>query len=292
MGYNGKISGYYRDMLYIFVAKLFRRKILLNLRFGDADAFSLGVPRLLRPFVRTSLRACWGIVPITEGVAEEVRAIGCKRVEIIPNCVDVKERPNRDGLISPSQGIKILFVGWVNPAKGIHELLQAMAMVEDATLTIIGPLYPPAATDKGTSWPGDVISELGIGNRVTLLGRMEPHAARQAYRKHDVLVLPSHLEGFPNVILEAMEAAMPVIATRVGAISDIIRDNVDGFLIDVGDVDSLANRLNLLKACPGKLLEMGRSGRVRVLKLYSSEIVARAWTKLYRSAAGVNDGDI
>ena len=284
LGYNSRFSGYYRDMVYIFVASLLRRKVVLNLRFGDAEAFSRGVPKVLRPLVRASLRICWCVVPITRTVADEVTGLGCRRVKVIANCIDLHPFSSQARKPGPGNGLRVLFVGWVNPAKGVDELLKALAQVDSATLTIIGPLHPKPPGAQYAEWPNYLINTLGIGDRVELRGRVGVDEARTAYMYSDVLVLPSHLEGFPNVILEAMDAGIPTIATRVGAIPDIIQDEKDGFLMDVGDVEMLATRLNWLAQNPDKRIEMGRVARERVSDNYSAESIAGAWIDLYKDA--------
>jgi glycosyltransferase involved in cell wall biosynthesis len=93
------------------------------------------------------------------------------------------------------------------------------------------------------------------------------------------------MEGFPNVILEAMEAGLPVVATRVGAVPEIVRDQKDGLLFDVGDVETLSAHLKWLKDHPDDRVRMGQSGRERVSQHYSVSRVAQMWTDLYRRAA-------
>jgi glycosyltransferase involved in cell wall biosynthesis len=93
------------------------------------------------------------------------------------------------------------------------------------------------------------------------------------------------MEGFPNVILEAMEAGIPVVATRVGAIPEIVRDREDGLLFDVGDVATLSAHLKWLKDHPDDRVRIGQSGRARVSQLYSVSKVAQMWTDLYQRAA-------
>ena len=213
-----------------------------------------------------------------------MRQLDCRRIEVIPNCVDILSDSGEKRSRSQGGGVRVLYVGWVIPAKGIRELLRAVAQVEGANLTIIGPLVIGLAGDDG-QWIDKSIGDLHLEGRVRLVGRVEPEMARQACREHDVLVLPSYQEGFPNVVLEAMEAGIPVIATNVGAIPEIIRDRTDGFLVDVGDVGELSDRLRWLKEHPQERVQMGRAARERVSKLYSVERVAGLWVDLYKRAA-------
>ncbi len=172
-----------------------------------------------------------------------------------------------------------------NSAKGLTELLDAVSQVDDVTLTIVGPVIPRLAGGNAR-WVHEIVADLGLAERVTLAGKATPEAARATYREHDVFVLPSHGEGFSNAILEAMEAGIPVIATLVGAASEILRDGTDGFLVDAGDAVAVADRLRWLKVHPHDRIRMGRSARARVRGLFSVERVAALWVDLYRQAAG------
>ena len=275
--------GYYRDMFYIFFASLLGRKVVVNLRFGDIDAFLQGTPGILRPLVHASLRICWWVVPITQPMAKVVQDLGCTRVEVIPNCVDIRSYSEEKGTDALERELRVLYVGWVIPAKGITELLKAVAQVDGTTLTITGPLITQK-NDSHSQWLNNAIAVLGLKERVTLVGRVESEVARRTYQRHDVFVLPSHREGFPNVVLEAMEAGIPVIATRVGAIPEIVRDSVDGFLIDVGNTDALSGYLKWFMDHPDERVRMGRSAKERVITQYSTERIASLWINLYKRA--------
>jgi glycosyltransferase involved in cell wall biosynthesis len=280
--------GYYRDMIYILVARLLGKRVTLNLRMGDVNAITSGVWAPLRPLISISLRACWCVIPITQPMAEAVRNLGCRNVEIIPNCIDIldEERLRRTNFPDdfPDERLRVLYVGWLIPAKGIFELLTAVSRIPESALTLVGPQIFRGGT-TGAGWVEDTARELGICQRVQLTGGLDPETARATYRRHDVFVLPSHMEGFPNVILEAMEAGLPVVATRVGAVPEIVRDQKDGLLFDVGDVETLSAHLKWLKDHPDDRVRMGQSGRERVSQHYSVSRVAQMWTDLYRRAA-------
>jgi glycosyltransferase involved in cell wall biosynthesis len=272
-------------MIYILVARLLGKRVLLNLRTGDVNAFTSRVPGFLHPLIRTSLRACWGVIPITQPMADAIRNLGCGNVEVIPNCIDIRDE---EQLSLPDDASKdtfrVLYVGWLIPAKGIIELLAAISRIPESTLTLVGPQIAMGDA-TGERWVEDIVRKLGIQDRVHLTGRVNTRDARATYRQNDVLVLPSHTEGFPNVVLEAMEAGIPVVATRVGAIPEIVRDQEDGLLFEVGDVETLSCHLQWLKDHPDDRARMGQSARERVSQLYSVTRVAQMWTDLYRRAA-------
>jgi len=106
----------------------------------------------------------------------------------------------------------------------------------------------------------------------------------------DVLLLPSINEGTPVSVIEALAAGRPAVATRVGGIPDVVRDGVDGFLVDLGDADALADRLADLAADPIRRAEMGASGRARVFERYAVERLVDDVDKLYRLLLATRGG--
>ncbi len=130
--------------------------------------------------------------------------------------------------------------------------------------------------------------ELGVVRHCLFLGYQEEVA--QFYAAFDAVILPSSNEGTPVSAIEALAAGRPVVATRVGGVPDVIRDGVDGFLVEPGAVDELAERLALLAADPELSRRMGVEGRARVVPRYAVARLVDDVDRLYRAllhAAGL-----
>jgi glycosyltransferase involved in cell wall biosynthesis len=123
--------------------------------------------------------------------------------------------------------------------------------------------------------------ELGVIKRCLFFGYQED--VSRFYDAIDVLLLPSVNEGTPVSAIEALAAGKPVVATRVGGVPDVVREGVDGFLVDVGDVATLADRLAELAADPKRRARMGAEGRARVLERYAVARLVDDVDRLYRS---------
>jgi glycosyltransferase involved in cell wall biosynthesis len=123
--------------------------------------------------------------------------------------------------------------------------------------------------------------ELGLVKRCLFLGYQDDVA--RFYNAIDALVLPSVNEGTPVSVIEALAAGRPAVATRVGGVPDVIREGIDGFLVEVGDADGLAARLAELAADPERRAQMGSAGRERVLERYAVERLVDDVDRLYRS---------
>jgi len=122
--------------------------------------------------------------------------------------------------------------------------------------------------------------ELGVVRRCLFVGYQEDVA--RFYSAIDALLLPSVNEGTPVSVIESLAAQRPAVATRVGGTPDVIRDGVDGFLVEVGDADALSERLAELAADPERRAKMGHDGRERVLGRYAVERLVDDVDRLYR----------
>jgi glycosyltransferase involved in cell wall biosynthesis len=130
--------------------------------------------------------------------------------------------------------------------------------------------------------------ELGVARNTVFLGYQEDVAP--FYAAFDALVLPSGNEGTPVSVIEALAAELPVVATRVGGVPDVVRDGEDGFLVEAGATDDLADRLAQLAGDPALRARMGKQGRERVLPRYAVERLVEDIDELYRSLLSAGGG--
>ena len=154
----------------------------------------------------------------------------------------------------PADGpFRILFVGGVGQRKGIKYLLQAFDRIRGrgVELTLAGPL------------PADMRPLAPYQGSIRLTGRLDQADIVREMHAADVLVLPSVFEGFGLVIVEAMATGMPVIASTNSAGPDIIREGLDGYVLEPDDVDGLAERLELLRLDRAGAVEMGAQAAER-----------------------------
>ena len=160
-------------------------------------------------------------------------------------------------------------VGRITQAKGHHVLLRASAKVRsnekaNLTLLVVGEPLPGCAKDLSYLRSlKSLASELGFSGRIVWAGYHDnpsPH-----YSVMDVLVFPSICsDGLPLVLLEAMSRGIPVIASRVGGVPEVIEDGVNGFLVPPGDADSLKTALDRFLDEPRLVKKMGEAARTSI----------------------------
>jgi glycosyltransferase involved in cell wall biosynthesis len=134
----------------------------------------------------------------------------------------------------------------------------------------------------------DLISDLGIGDRVLLLG-YRPDVP-DVLAALDVAISSSSFEGSPLAVMEFMESALPIVATRVGGVPDLIDDGVQGLLVDAGDVDGLTAAVRRMLADRDAARAMGERARERRRAEFDVELMVRRFEALYerlRGGAGV-----
>ena len=125
------------------------------------------------------------------------------------------------------------------------------------------------------------ISGNGLAQTTALLGEKSPEDARQLMKACDIFVLTSKFEGLPITIIEAMFAGLPVIASDVGGVGELVQDNKNGFLLKTQSPDELAERIIYLAKNRGKALQMGKHGKAMAEKDFSAEKMVKEYEKLY-----------
>ncbi|HEY9880578.1 MAG TPA: glycosyltransferase [Leptolyngbyaceae cyanobacterium] len=169
---------------------------------------------------------------------EDFYALGRNTVISIPNGVPDEESSEVLPQANQNGWLKVGSVGRLDPMKGHDVLLKAIAQVEQTHLTILG---------EGAFRPQleQLAADLGIQDRVKLPGWVAQ--PRPYLSTFDVVTQPSRSEGFPLTVVEAMLAARPIIATRVGSVAEAISDGETGLLIEKDDVAGLAAALKRLQ---------------------------------------------
>ncbi len=226
-------------------------------------------------------------------LAREKDHLPASRLALIPNGVDCEvfapDPAARDRLrselgVEPGQPV-VISVGRLAPEKDYGLLLAAMAVMEkggraagaQALLLLVG---------QGPERPGleKLAGELGLGSRVRFLGdRRDVPALLNAA---DVFALSSLSEGVPMALLEAMSCGLPVAATAVGGVPEVVEHGRNGLLVHRREAADLAQALSQLLDEPDRARELGRAARERVLEHFSLEAMLGAYAALYRGLAG------
>jgi len=264
--------GVVRDLAVAVLGKIFRVPLVFHIRFGRipliASANSMEW-RLLRIVMRMSSR----VVLIDKATYEAVRSYSPASVaELIPNCVNTHSLPS-----SQPRHLRatrsVVFLGWVIPAKGVDELLSAWGRLQPQgwRLDFIGS-YKPDYRDQ-------LIRSHGAEN-VNFLGELPHEIAMQHVASCDLFVLPSHTEGFPNVIVEAMALGRAIVATKVGAIPEMLADGA-GVLVNPRDAHGLEREMRALIRDAQARLSLGEAAKKKADLCYSIDAVFLEYMRVW-----------
>lgn len=222
-------------------------------------------------------------IALTRHEAAHLVSLGIEeeRIAIIPNGVDLGEfggvRPAR----TSKPKVTGLFVGRLEPhQKGLEPLVRSLAILPRSVgfeLRIIGEDWGGAALVRRLA------SELGVDDRITLVGRVPRENLLREYAAADLLVMPSLFEPFGIVLLEAMASGLPVVASRVGGIPEVVVDGETGLLVEPGNASEIASAVLRLAESPGLRARMGARGRERA-RSYSWDVLVPRVLAVYREA--------
>lgn len=279
--------GYKADIIGWGAARLARVPVVMVSRGWTWTTWKV---RLYERIDRFMLRLADRVVCVSEGQAQKVRKVGVPeaRIRTICNSIDME----RFASVDPAAGARlralfpgpmrhvVVAVGRLSPEKGFDQLVQAAEIVcqqrHDVGFALIGdgPLAQPLR---------EQIAACGLAHRFVLAGFREdvdqllPHAA--------CLVQSSHTEGMPNVVLEAMAAAIPVVATAVGGTPELLLDGETGWLVPPADPQAMASRILMILADSIERASLGVSGRKRVEERFSFAAQAQAYERMLEEFA-------
>lgn len=221
---------------------------------------------------------------ISCGITTRERAVvfgsgSCNGVDtsrFAPNAESVRRAAGlRQQLGIPEQATVLLFVGRLTRDKGIPELLQAFLPLDkqfpNLWLLLVG------CFEEEDPLPADIRRSLETHPHVIFAGAVQDTPTY--YAMADILVLPSHREGLPTVVLEAQAAGKPVVAASATGIVDLVNDGETGLLFPVGDVPALTKALARLITDKALANRLGLAGQERVKREFQQEHI---WEALYR----------
>jgi L-malate glycosyltransferase len=202
-------------------------------------------------------------------------------IELIPNFVDTERfSPARDRPIEQGAKRRLIHVSNFRPVKRVQDVLQVFARVRAKTpahLYLVGDGPERSRAEQ-------LARELQLQGDVCFLGKQLSFI--EVLRASDVFLLPSESESFGLAALEAMSSGVPVVASDVGGVPEVVRDGETGFLCAVGDVDAMADRALAILSDPGLHRRMARAARERAETVFPRAPIVARYEAFYRALLG------
>ncbi|MGR3906107.1 glycosyltransferase family 4 protein [Burkholderia sp. SR8] len=278
-------GSFYRKLLLYRIAKLCRRRAIFHLHSGNFDRFADRAGLLTRMAIRWFVSNADVAVGVSQASAQvlnrfrngsgDARVIGNMAVDAQNAAAPVSSAPVP---VRPY----IAFAGRLTEQKGLPMLIEALAQLSrqgDAIDLVL-------AGEGDTRRWRDYAQNRGVADRVRFAGWLGGSRKSSFYRDATLFCLPSRFESFGIAALEAMFYGVPVVATRVGGLAELIDDGVTGYLVEPDDAAALAGVIHAIARDPALRERMGLAARERARRLYTAEAIVARYVDCYRQIVG------
>lgn len=228
------------------------------------------------------------VLVLSRGFKQALQTLGVSdhRIEVVTTMFSAAdlggEPPDPRQLVRP---IRLLFLSRVVREKGILESIEAVALLRDRGLDVelaVAGDGPDLAAARAKAVAADLVDQIHF------LGYVRGPAKARALREAQIYLLPSAREGCPVAMLEAMACGLPVVATAVGGIPEVMADGTNGQLIEQVDAECIAQAVERLTADPGRWLAISQANRHKAWQLYESRPVSDQMLSIYRETQGAS----
>jgi glycosyltransferase involved in cell wall biosynthesis len=278
---------FWRDSVYLVFSRFAGKPVLMHFHGGNLREFAGRYRGFLAPAaIRRILRLPTRIAVLSERQCRPFQDLHPHPpvVRILPNMINLQKaygfRGTDSGRGIPRRNQTVVFAAsHLYREKGAMELLEAAKSITpghpDLRFEIVG-------TGGIAAEMKDFCIRHRLRGRIRFLGALSQEETFQRMLRADIFVLPSYSEGFPMVVLEAMAAGLPVVATDVGALPEMVVDGVNGFLIEPRNARVLGEKIAYLLQRPEIRRRMSAMNRSRILRLYDTRKAAVHLDSVYR----------
>ena len=270
-------ASFYRKSLFVLTSKLFFRKTVFHLHGAQFMIFYQNESGWFKKqLIKIILLLNDIVIVLSKKWEADIKSISSRiKTKVIFNSVAVPNIKEKNQNEIP----EIIFMGRVGKRKGFHDLIEAVKILikrkKKFKCIVCG--------DGDIDFWKTKCKEAGLEEIFIFKGWIKGKEKDSILRRADIFVLPSYNEGVSMALLEAMAYGLPVVASKVGGIPEVVRHNFNGYLIEPGDTESLANYLEVLLNNSFLRKEMGANSRKIVLDNFNINIAIDKLKNLYLS---------
>jgi len=277
--HTNSYTGFHARGLQVVASKLFGTKTILHVHGGDFEEFYSRSGVFGRWLIKGFLRASDRVIVLSEKWRSFFATIGVsgEKLAVMANSVFL---PRAEEKAKEADPVTVLFLSRFLRLKGIHELQEAILEKDELRSLCRFVLAGPRIDDWRTVRAR--FDDRGL-EEIEMPGVLLGEERDRAYREAGIYILPSHSEGLPIGLLEAMSYGAACIATRVGGVPDVIDHNRNGILVEPEDVDAIADALLLLARDHELRTRLAKSARETIEEGYQWLSGVEALGRLYDS---------
>lgn len=279
--HSSAYKSFYRKSLFVLLAVLFRKKILLHIHPSGFSNFQDELSGIARRYVDFVLGKVDTFVLLTEGMLRHIgKRFPGKPSYVLRNAVDLRKFPK--GEATGRGNPDILYLGWFIRAKGVYELVDAVGILLEKGRRVRLDFYGTKEAEALRSY----VKKKCLDGPVMVNGWIDDEEKVRMLHAATMLVLPSHTEGIPNVILEAMATGTPIIATFVGGMREILRDGENSVISKAEDPVDLAEKISFLLDQAEQRNRMAGTAYREVLDKYDVQVIRGQFRRILKEATG------
>lgn len=252
--HTASYNSFRRSVYFVRLGKLFGKKIILHIHGGGFREFYATDPKK----IAKELNRCDTLVVLSESWKKWFEELlPEKRIEVVGNIVP---KPTKTEKMRVDNRLHLLFLGLVTEEKGIFDLLDVLEINKDV---FAGKVCLHIGGNGEVEKLKGLIEVKGLQDVVTYEGWADEERKSYLFSLSDAFVLPSYTEGLPVSILEAMSYGLPIIATRVGGIPELVSDNENGILFEAGNKEEMYESIKVLMDNNESRDDMGNSSKMK-----------------------------
>ncbi|AVX30365.1 Glycosyltransferase involved in cell wall bisynthesis [Carboxydocella thermautotrophica] len=280
---------FYQKSIFVLLSKIFKKKVILHIHSGNFLDFYNNANLLFKIYIKKILLISDRVAVLSNQWEKRFKSIDSEiKTVVLPNWVEMPKEDFMRNYNSRCEHTRIiLYLGSIIENKGIHDLIKAIFLINN-NLINFKVLIAGAGKAEYVSKCKKMVTNMGLVDKVHFINEVSGNEKYLLLRNASIFVLPSYYEGMPLAMLEAMSFGLPIIATKVGSIPEVIEEEVNGFLFEEGDAEKLAQKILYILNNYKLAEQIGKNNIEKISKYFSDEVVLRKFEELYYSLQGGN----
>jgi glycosyltransferase involved in cell wall biosynthesis len=242
-----------------------------------------GLTRMVSvPLERKLIKNSCRIVTVSNGVAQELLDYGTSenKISVVGNGVNCRKFHPGNHIREPF----VLFVGRLDFRKGLFDLLESFKKISEIMPNLLLKIIGKGPLRKSLE---HIVEKNNLEQRVLFLNHVSDEELVSNYQKARLVIIPSHYEGLPTVLLEAMACGTPVVATRINGNVDVIDDGVNGILVEPKKPSELTRAILSIIEDEEELKQIGHNGRMKIESYYSWKKIGERYLNIFQEMTKV-----
>lgn len=271
-----KISFYRKYFIFIFLKYILKRKIIYHIHGGAYDKFYFTSNKVVKFFIKNMMEKSDSIICLSEyWKIYFSTTFKLKDINILNNSIEI---PKKKVLNKDHNIINLLYLGKISKSKGIFDLIE---VINENKEYLNNKIILTIAGDEDTPSIDNLIMKYNINHIIKFIGWVEGQKKIDLLLYNDISILPSYHEGLPITLLEAMSYKMPIIATPVGGIPEILKDDYNGITIKAGEKESIFDSIVYFIDNKSKINEYGNNS-FNIINNYLPNEVNKKLLSIYK----------